>query len=173
MGVVLASDDLATDAVLLRAQGSVLGPPEDGMRVRPDGRVVRWRMAHAPAADPDLGMHFLIEHDRAAAEWTPAEVAERATQVHPLGSRARLFRVEVPVAAMRAAVMRIHRDSGIAFRPSLAGGGARDASVGRQTLRLLRGGLGVLPGIVIRADTEADASEVRLLGCRWLVLPSE
>jgi hypothetical protein len=169
MGVVVASDDLSADAAVVRGRGSVLGPPEDGSRVRPDGRVVRWRLAHAASPDADLGLLFVIEHDRAGAEWSPAERAERAAMVHPLGSVARLERVEVPVANMQAATMRVHRDIGVGFRPSLSGGGARDGAVGRQTLRLLVGRAAVAPRVVIRAGSEARNVEV--LGCRWLVEP--
>lgn len=167
MGVVMASDDLAADAAVVRGRGSVLGPPEEGSRVRPDGRVVRWHMAHAASPDADLGLLFVIEHDQAGAEWSPPERVERAAMVHPLGGAARLERVEVPVASMPAATMRVHRDVGVGFRPSLAGGGARDGAVGRQTLRLLVARAGIAPSIVIRGGTESQ--EVNLLGCRWQV----
>jgi hypothetical protein len=169
MGVVFASDDLAADAALVMARGSVLGPPEEGSRNRPDSRVVRWRLSHAPKPDPDLGLLFLIEHDPSGAEWNPAERAERAAMEHPLGGPARLVRVELPVSNMQAATMRVHRDAGVAFRPSLAGGGARDGAVGRQTLRLLPGGPAVAPRVVIRGGGEPR--EVSLLGCQWQVLP--
>jgi hypothetical protein len=170
MGVVMASDDVGTDSQVVRARGSVLGEPEDGSRTRPDGRTVRWRVAHSPKADPDLGVLFMIEHDRMAAEWTPAEVAERASFVHPIAGPARLLRVEVPVDDMKTATMRVHRDMGTGFRPSLAGGGARDATVGRQTLRLLRSGQGVVPGVVVSVEGIDEAREVSLLGCQWQLL---
>lgn len=171
MGVVVASDDLAADAALVRGRGSVLDPPEEGSRNRPDGRVVRWRLSHAPSPDPDLGLLFVIEHDVSGAEWSPAERAERAAMEHPgISGPARLERVEVPVANMQAATMRVHRDAGVAFRPSLAGGGARDGAVGRQTLRLVPGGATVAPRIVIRGGREER--EVSLFGCQWQLLPA-
>jgi hypothetical protein len=170
MGVVLASDDLAADAALVMGRGSVLGLPEAGGRNRPDGRVVRWRLSHAPNPDPDLGLLFLIEHDPSGADWSPAERAERAAMEHPLGGPARLVRVELPVSKMQAATMRVHRDAGVGFRPSLAGGGARDGAVGRQTLRLVPGGAGVAPRVVIRGGGEPR--EVSLLGFQWQVLPA-
>lgn len=165
MGVVLASDDLASDAAVLRARGSVLGQPEAGSRGRPDGRVVRWQAAHEPAPDPDLGLLFLIEHDTAAAEWTPAEREERAATVHPLGSPARLERLELAVASTHQATMRVHRDVGVAFRPSLVGGGARDGSIGRQTLRLVPAAHKDPPRVVVRGGSAGR--EVHSLGCRW------
>jgi hypothetical protein len=165
MGVVLASDQLEADTQALRAHGSLLGEPEAGSRLRPDGRLVRWRLAHEPTPDPDLGLLFLIEHDRNAAEWTPAEVAQRRAGIHPLGGPARLERLELPVAAMKQATMRVHRDIGVAFRPSLAGEGARDGAIGRQTLRLYPSFAGRRPTIVIRGGSEPV--EVELLGCRW------
>jgi hypothetical protein len=170
MGLVFASNDLAADAQVLRTRGSVLGQPELGQRVRPDERVVRWWSAHAEEPDPDLGVMFLIEHDTSAAEWTPFEVAERARQIHPLGGSAWLERVEVPVASTQRATMRVHRDVGVAFRPSLAGGGVRDGAVGRQTLRLIPAAQKDPPRVVVRGGHLGR--EVDLLGLRWLVEPA-
>src|SRR3954470_8673700 len=170
MGVVLASDDLESDAARLRAMGSVLGEPEAGSRRRPHGKVGRWNIAHAAAPDPDLGLLFLIEHDATGAEWTPADRQQRAAFAHPLGATARLERVEVPAAGMQRATMRVHRDAGVAFRPSLAGAGARDGAVGRQTLRLFPATTKDPPRVVVRGGPMGR--EVALLGCRWLVEPA-
>lgn len=171
MGFVLASDDLAADVAALRARGSVLGEPEAGERRRPDGRSVRWWSAREPAPDPDAGLMFLIEHDSSGAEWSPEERAERSALEHPLGGPARLERLELPVSAMQQATMRLHRDVGVAFRPSLAGGGARDGAVGRQTVRLVPAGQADGARIVIRGGTAQR--DVRALSCRWLVEPAE
>jgi Glyoxalase-like domain len=165
MGVVLASDDLATDAAVLRARGSALGELESGSRTRPDERVVRWQSARLPAVDADLGVLFLIEHDLTAAEWTPAEREKRAEMTHPLGGPARLERLEVAVGSTHSATMRVHRDVGVAFRPSLAGAGARDGAIGRQTLRLVPGLKTDPPRVVVRGGSVGR--EVELLGCRW------
>jgi glyoxalase-like protein len=170
MGIVLASDDLAIDAARLRAAGSVLGEPEAGSRTRPDGKVVRWTIAHEPSPDLDLGLLFVIEHDTSGAEWTPDERAERAATSHPLGGPVRLERVEVPVASTQRATMRVHRDVGVAFRPSLAGAGARDGAVGRQTLRMLPAAQKDPPRVVVRGGPLGR--EVDLLGLRWLVEPA-
>ncbi len=168
----IASDALVADLERLREHGSLLEGPLPGERVRTDGRVVRWRLALPPRLGPDAPP-FLIEHDGAAAEWSPAERAERAAAVHPAGGPVRLEALELSVADVQRAQVRYLRSSGLIFRPSLAGRGARDATVGAQTVRLrpLRGPdeggrtvvrLRVLD--VSGADVAAD-----LLGCRFVL----
>lgn len=169
-GLALASDDLQANVALLRGQGSPIGDPTPGERRRADGGVVRWSIARPPDVDPDLGLTFLIEHDPASAEWRPADREARAREVHPLGGPIRLARIELPVSDMRRSTMRLHRDLGVPFRPSLAGGGARDGTVGDQTLRLLRAGTGRLPTVVLRGGPHDR--EVELLGCRFMVEPA-
>ncbi|CAN5694877.1 hypothetical protein BH23CHL7_BH23CHL7_19620 [soil metagenome] len=170
VGLSLASADLATEMVRLRGQGSRLGEPAAGERRRPDDGVVRWKVATADQPDPELGHLFLIEHDRQSAEWTDDDRARRAADEHPLGGPARLARVALPVADMKQATMRVHRDLGLAFRPSLAGDGARDTSVGRQLLRLLRQDPGSMPTVVVRGGSMEREAE--LFGCRWQVEPA-
>lgn len=165
-GLPLASDDLAADIERLRAQGAPISDPVAGERRRPDGEVVRWRIARLPDPDPDLGLCFLIEHDTQAAEWRPVDRVARAGQVHPIGTAARLVRVEVPVGDVRSATLSLLRGLGLQFRPSLAGRGARDTSLGSQTLRV--SGI-VRPVITVRAGTAAR--RVQALGCDWELLP--
>jgi hypothetical protein len=164
-GVALATSDLAADVAQLRGMGSAIADPLEGERLRPDGRVVRWRTGRPVEPDPDLGLAFLIEHDTSAAEWTDAERARRAAE-----TPARLVRLEVPVSAMSLATRRLHRDLGLAFRPSLAGGGARDTSLGSQILRLLPHGAAAMPTIVIRGGHQVRSLE--LLGLRWQIEPT-
>ena len=135
--ICLASDDLDADLAAARARGAAVDGPFAGARRRPDGRLVRWRLAVPADLGPDSAP-FLIEHDPTAAEWTPPERAERAALVHPVGGRVRLGRVELPVADLGAVVGRYLRTWGILVRPSLAGGGAREASVGEQAIRFRR-----------------------------------
>ena len=165
-GVVLVSNDLVADGRRLRQMGSPISEPVDGERVRPDGDVVRWRIARPPVPDPELGLTFLIEHDRAAAEWRPAERGAREVEAHPLGGPARLVRVELPVADTGRAAMRLLRELGLQFRPSLGGAGARDSSIGSQVLRLVRGGQ---PLIVLRGGAASRSAD--LLGVRWEIVP--
>jgi len=169
VGVALASDDLEADAA---ARGGELAT---GSRIRPDGRTVRWRLARAPhrsaGGAPAWPLVFLIEHDRTAAEWTAGERAERAAMVHPLGTAARLASVSLRVPAVPAAVAGLGRSWGLAFRPSLAGGGARDASVGHQTVRLVRARSGQ-PSMSVGLVAGRDGREVDLLGCHWILVPT-
>jgi hypothetical protein len=68
------------------------------------------------------------------------------------------------------ASMRLLKNFGIQFRPSLSGGGARDASVGDQALRLRRQHGEQPPSVVLRAGTKGVLAE--LLGVRWEIVPS-
>jgi len=168
-GLALASSDLESDIERLRGIGASVSDPIPGQRARPDGEIVRWQVARLPAPDPELGLTFLIEHDLTAAEWRPAERALRAGHVHPIGGPARLLRVELPVADVARASMRLLRGLGLQFRPSLAGQGARDSSIGEQILRLLPARPASSPAIVIRAGQSARS--VELLGVRWDLVP--
>lgn len=167
----VATDHLDGDLAGLRAGGSSLGEARPGERQRPDGAVVRWRLAAADRLGPDEPP-FLIEHDMSAAEWTPADRAERAAGAERLGGPLALDVLELYADDLNAASQRLLRAVGLRFRPSLAGGGARDASVGRQIVRLRprRGGAGT-PTIRLRAGSAEDRS-VELYGCRWVVVPS-
>jgi hypothetical protein len=166
-GLPLATADLEADVERLCGLGSAISEPAAGERLRPDGDAVRWRTARLPEADPDLGLTFLIEHDTDAAEWRPDDRAARAAFVHPLGTPARLLRVELPVGDMRAATTRLLRQLGVLFRPALAGRGARDAAIGAHTLRL--SAVAARPVITLRAGTVAR--RVELLGCDWELVP--
>jgi hypothetical protein len=160
----------------LRAQGSDVSEPIPGERVRPDGRVVRWTLS-APSALGPLEPPFLIEHDLAAAEWSPAEQAERAAQRHPIGGPVRLDTLELPAIDLPRTTARYLRTTGIGpFRPSLAGRGARDATVGPHTIRLVpsREPGWPMATIHLRVGDPAAATgtllrDVDLLGCRWLI----
>lgn len=168
----VASDAIAADVELLQARGSDLGEPVAGERMRPDGRIVRWTLA-APRRLGPTDPPFLIEHDPTAAEWTPAERAERAEHPHPLGGPVLLEALEIPVPDPHRSALRFMAGAGIGpFRPSLAGRGSRDAVVGRQTIRLRPDQRSdALPTIGLRAiGAPADAvRDVELLGCRWVV----
>lgn len=133
----IASDSLDTDAARLRGQGSDLGPPLPGERHRPDGRVVRWRLA-APGDLGPLEPPFLIEHAPDSAEWTAAERTARAGAIHPIGGPVRLERLELGVALadLSRLTRQYLRATGLRFRPSLAGRGARDATIGPHLVRL-------------------------------------
>ncbi len=177
----LAGDDLSADVARLRGRGAGIEGPLAGERRRPDGRVVRWLLA----APPELGPAepaFLIEHDGSAAEWTSAERATRAAEAHPVGGPVRLEVLGIPVPSVHVATMAQLRTLGLQYRPSLAGRGARDTSVGSQTIRLRpAAGPGDRPTIRLRVlpggpDGEAVGEvgavrpSVEALGCRWELL---
>jgi hypothetical protein len=166
-GIALAADDVDAEVARLRGHGSPVGEPVAGERTRPDGEIVRWSIGRLPEPDPEVGLLFLIEHDTSSAEWRPAERAARATEMHPAGGPFRLERVEIPVAGTAASTMRLLRGLGLMFRPSLAGGGARDCSLGDQTLRLWPAGAPGMPTFVLRG--RGRPRDERLLGCRWIV----
>jgi len=170
-GLVLATDDLAGDLARLRGLGATLGDPSAGERRRPDGDVVRWWSARLPAPDPDVGLMFLIEHDLAAAEWRAEDRAARAASEMPGVGRVRLLRVELPVGDVARVSLRLLRTFGLQFRPSLAGGGTRDATIGSQTLRLVRAARGRRATVVMRGSAVAEPRQATALGCTWIVEP--
>ena len=175
-----ATDGIGAEVTALRAGGSTIDEPRPGERVRPDGRIVRWTLAVAPPLGP-LEPPFLIEHDLEAAEWSPAERAERQAQVHPVGGPVRFETLELAAPDVRRATTRYLQTVGIGpFRPSLAGRGARDAAVGPHTVRFSPGreagwplatihlrvlGTGSRQGSVRPADERDEL----LLGCRWRI----
>jgi hypothetical protein len=158
----IATDAIAADVMRLRQHGSDLREPMPGERTRPDGRVARWWLAPPPTLAPD-GPPFLIEHDPAGAEWTPADRAERAT------GPGRLERLEVAVDHVDRVSRAFARTLGVRFRPSLVGGGARDADIGPHRLRLRpRRGRSATATIGLAIAGRAPA-ELDSLGCRWVV----
>jgi len=162
----IATDDIDADVEALRARGSDLGRPVPGERVRPDGSVVRWHLSAPARLDADRPP-FLIEHDPTAAEWTPADRAERAA------GPARLTVLEIAVDDVGATFRAFTRTMGLRFRPSLSGRGARDADIGGQMVRLRpRRDPGVGGATIHVRHDGTDAMETDALGCRWVVRPT-
>jgi hypothetical protein len=158
----LASDDLLVDAARLRAAGSTLGPLEARSRTRPDGEVVRWQAAYGPLgpAEPP----FIIEHEYTGAEWGDAARSARASFIHPIGSRARIAGLELPVADPALTAAAYHRTTGLAFDADLR------ASVGGQWIRLVRGEPLRSPAVIEIAlldAADAPPATVDALGLRW------
>jgi hypothetical protein len=168
----IATDALDRDVADLRSVGADLTDPTPGERLRADSAVVRWRLSTPPqlgSQDPP----FLIEHDPTAAEWTASDRASRAAQLHSIGGPVRLETLELPVDDVNTAMRRFARTVGLRFRPSLAGGGSRDATVVAQTIRLRprRGGstneATAAVHLAVAAPVEPRTAD--LLGCRWIV----
>jgi hypothetical protein len=126
----VAVDDVAAHLRWLPPDAGVTGPL-DGARTRPDGRVVRWRLAGPPDLAPTVP--FLIEHDEAGAEWTPVEREARAAAEHPIGGRVRLAALEVRTERPAADAGRVRRLLASSIEP----GGRRAVrlAVGRHTVR--------------------------------------
>jgi hypothetical protein len=110
----IAVDDL-DDARRWAPPGIDLSDPEAGERRRADGRVVRWRSARP--AQPSTTSPFLIEHDPAAAEWTPEERAARQDEQHPVGGRARLAGLDVETASPAVAAGRLRSLLAVGVEP--------------------------------------------------------
>ena len=112
-----------------------------------------------------------------AAEWSEAEQAERAAQHHPIGGPVRFETLELPAPDIPAATRRYLRTVGIGpFRPSLAGQGARDATVGPHTIRFVPAPPSGWPiatiHLVLRRDGRGGRHgprDLELLGCRWII----
>jgi Glyoxalase-like domain len=111
----VAVDDLDETLRWAPPDAGLVGPL-DGERRRPDERVVRWRLAHP--AELSATAPFLIEHDRAAAEWTVAERTSRADEHHPIGGRARLAGLEFFAASPAVAAGRLRSLLAAAVEPA-------------------------------------------------------
>ena len=158
----IATDALDADLADLRASGSDLGDAIAGERQRADGTTVRWRVSSAPLLGPGEAP-FLIEHDGTSAEWTPADRALRS------GGAVSLETLELAVDEIPMTSQRIGRAVGLRFRPSLTGGGARDANLDDQIVRL-RPRRGAPGAAVIRLRGPVpEPRAVHLLGCHWVV----
>ena len=158
----VATDAIDADVGRLRELGSDLAEPVAGERTRPDGRVVRWRLAAPATLGPDLPP-FLIEHDPTGAEWTPAERVERAT------APGRLDRLELAVDDVDRVSRGFTRTLGARFRPSLVGGGVRDTDIGPHRLRLRPRRGGPTAATIALSIAGAPPTDLELLGCRWVI----
>jgi hypothetical protein len=164
----VATDAIADDVAALRARGSDIAEPIAGERRRPDGAVVRWRLAAPTRLGPDRPP-FLIEHDPATAEWTPEDRTARA--VGP----ARLTVLELAVDDPNTTMQAFLRAVGLRFRPSLSGGGARDADVGGQLVRLRprRATEASAPAATVHLTIrDREPSDIDVLGLRWRIRPA-
>lgn len=175
-----ATSRIVDEVQTLRARGSAIELPSPGERVRPDGRIVRWALAVAPPLGP-VEPPFLIQHDLGAAEWSLADRAERDAERHPIGGTVRFEILEVPTADVPRATRACLRTLGIGpFRPSLAGHGARDASIGPHAIRFVPSSTEGWPVATLHlragglAGQQPDVlRDIELFGCRWLILAGQ
>ena len=171
----LASDDLAADLAGARAIGSPLVGVIPGERRRPDGEVVRWKLAMPPAVGPDAPP-FLIEHDTTGAEWRPADRAARTATIHPLGGIVRLATLTIDVADPPAVVAAYRATLGLPPR-SFGGGairsGMRSVAVGSQRILLRRAERAAGPSVEIGLTvTGGMGATADLFDCRFVVRPA-
>ncbi len=173
----VATDDIDDDVTRLNAGGAGLSAAIEGERRRPDGTIVRWRLSAPRELGPERPP-FLIEHDTDAAEWTAEDRATRGEMAHPIGGPARLTTLEIPVSDMPGTIATLMRTVRIGpFRPSLAGRGARDATVGGQTLRLrpfhpTDGQAWPIAVLHLVVDGAIEPRSVDVGGCRYLLRPT-
>lgn len=160
----IATDSLDADLGHLRAAGSDLDDAIAGERRRPDGAIVRWRFSAPPVLGP-VDAPFLIEHDQTSAEWTAADRDLRSSG--PFGLKV----FELTVDDVQLASQRMGRAVGLRFRPSLAGGGARDAGLVDQIVRLRRRHRAPNITVIHLKGPVHETRTVDLLGCRWIVDP--
>lgn len=144
----IAVDDL--EVAIRWAPPATLIGPADGERRRPDDRVVRWRLARPAVLGP--ATPFLIEHDHAAAEWTPAERAARADERHDVGGRVRLTGIEVQVDSPPGVAGRIRSILSAPVEP--AGRGAVRVRLGDQEVRFVT----TRPGSAAVVDLVTDVA---------------
>jgi hypothetical protein len=175
----VTSDDLGADVGRLRAGGSDLGEIEARSRTRPDGEVVRWRASFPPHLGP-AEPPFVIEHELVGAEWGEAARAARASFAHPLGSRARIAALELPVANIEATADAYARTVGVGF--SDIDPRSAHAAIGSGVVRLHHGAPFWNPAVVEVAtegranapvDAVAAAREVDAVGVRWRIIEEE
>lgn len=161
----IAVDDCAAEVTRLHHQGSAIGDPVPGSRVRPDGETVRWVTAF-PELGPDQPP-FLIEHEMAGAEWGPEALAARRAFRHPGLGTARLGRLVLPVADPTGYADRCLDTVGIPFRPDISG---LTANFGFDTVHLHATSSG-LPMVVLDTPVLGDRRSAVCCGVDWYVSP--
>jgi len=156
----IAVDDLDEALRWAPPDHGLIGPL-DGERRRPDDRVVRWRLARPKVLSPSAP--FLIEHDPEAAEWSPAERADRADQQHPLGGRAGLVGLEIQVASPAVAAGRLRSLLAASVEP--AGRRAVRVRLGSQEVRFVASRPASVAVVDIVADVPLRTRVTRVGDC--------
>lgn len=165
----LVDDEIETTVARLRADGSSIGPAERGSRSRPDGGEVAWWRAAFDELGPDRPP-FLIRHQPTGPEWSAAARAERADYVHPLGSPARLVRLDIATPDPPSLAASYQRELGLELW-SVAD--LALCTVGPHTIRLRPSSeMSVPAAMVIGAGVDAPGS-VTALGMQFDLEPVE
>ena len=165
----LVDDRLEQSVASLRANGSSIGPAERGSRRRPDGAEVVWWRAAFDILGPE-DPPFLIRHDLTAAEWDPTARADRAGFVHPIGSPARLVRLDIATPDPPSLAANYQRELGLEV---WSVGDLAVCTIGPHTIRLRPSAeMPVAAAVALAADVEAPRS-VTALGMQFDVEPVE
>lgn len=162
----VAVDDCAGTVARLHAQGSPIGDPVAGSRVRPDGATVRWLTAFPPLGPEQPP--FLIEHEMAGPEWGAEALAARRAFAHPGLGKARLGRLVLPVSDPAGYADRCEEAIGVRFRADISGW---TGMLGFDTVHLHPTATGVP---MVQIDTLATGVERQSLvrhGVDWFVSP--
>ncbi len=165
----LLDDRLEATVPELQANGSSVGPIQQGSRRRPDGDLVEWWTAAPDHIGPD-GVPFLIRHAHTGAEWGPEAVTARRAFVQPLGSPAVLVRLDLATPDPPALAARYRRQLGIEF---WAVADLAVCTVGAHTIRLVPRREMEVPAIVVLGAAVDGPRSSTLLGLRWDIEPAE
>jgi len=163
----LVDDHLETTVAELQANGSSIGPVQQGSRLREDGEVVEWWTAFPESLGLD-GVPFLIRHAHTGVEWGSAALAERQAFDHPIGSPVLLTRLDIATPDPQDLAARYARELGLEFWAVVD---LAVCTVGRHVIRLVPTREMDSPAaITIGAQVEAPRS-AQVLGLRIDVEP--
>jgi catechol 2,3-dioxygenase-like lactoylglutathione lyase family enzyme len=161
----LVDDAIRVTVPRLQANGSRIGPVEQGSRERPDGARAAWQSAALPELGPDRPP-FLIKHLSDSAEWGPDALAGRRAFVHPLGSPLVLERLGLAIPDPQALAADCYRDLGLEF---WAVGSTAVTTVGRHVIRLIADAQETTVGIGAEVSSPRG---VLALGVRFELTPA-
>lgn len=163
----LVDDELETTVAELRANGSRLGEPRHGSRLRPDGEGVEWWTATHVPLGPGRPP-FLIRHVHAGAEWSVAAIEERRGFVHPIGSPVSLLRLDIATPDPPGLAADYQRTLGLDVW-SVAD--LAVCSVGPHTIRLVPVREMPVPAVVVVGAAVPEPRSVEAFGMRFDVEP--
>ncbi|MGH2456083.1 MAG: VOC family protein [Candidatus Limnocylindria bacterium] len=158
----LADEQLDASVASLRAAGSSIGPVVRGSRHRDDGERVEWSTAMFDTLGPDRPP-FLIRHVATGVEWSAAALAERAAQVHPIGSPVRLVRLDLatddPAGLAAELAAQLHLEVWAVADLAIV-------SIGPHAIRLVPSREMPVPAIAVLAASVEAPRSVEALGMR-------
>jgi Glyoxalase-like domain len=163
----LLDDEVEATAAALTANGSSIGPVTHGSRQRPDGDVVEWWTAMPPELGPTRPP-FLAKHRYAGAEWGADALAAREAFVHPIGSPARLVRLDIATDDPPSTAADYATTLGLEFW-SVAD--LAVCSLGPHTIRLVPTREMPVPAVVVIAADVGEPRTIEAFGLRFDIEP--